>query len=145
MRNYSTKILDEQDRRRRLLAALFAEAPKKGIGEEDLRDVIAPGLIRKRLSEASASEVYKVLEHVTGKRRPKKARYESSIEGLRKEVTDLARERFGEDYERPLNAFCRKFGVGHYRWLNVGHAKAIRERLKQLQAEGPYKLRKEAQ
>lgn len=145
MRNYNTKIRDDQDRRRRLLAALFAEATRRGIEGEDLRDVIAPGLIRKRLSEASAREIYKVLEHVAGKRRPSRPRYESSIEGLRKEVADLARERFGEDYERPLNALCRKFGVGHYRWLNVATAKAIRERLKQLQAAGPYKLRKEVQ
>lgn len=139
MRNPRTKILDEQDRRRRLLARLFVEAADKGIDEGDLRDVVAPGLIQKRLSEASPKEIYQVLEHIAGKRKATKPRYESSLDGLRREVADLARERFGEEFERPLNAFCRKFGIGHYRWLNVACAKVVRERLKELQAEGPYK------
>ncbi len=139
MRNHSTKIRDDQDRRRRLLAALFSHASDKGIGQDDLRDVIAPGLIGKRLSEASAKEIYQVLEHVAGKRKATKPRYESSLDGLRREVADIARERFGEDFEKPLNALCKKFGVDRFRWLNVAHAKAIRDRLKELQAEGPYR------
>lgn len=52
--------------RNRLLAALFSQAMKKGIGSEELREVIAPNVIRKRLSKASPQEIVRVIEHLAG-------------------------------------------------------------------------------
>ena len=68
---------------------------------------------------------------------PKRAplpRHESSLPGLREEVRDLARERWGDGsagspqagWERPLNGLCRRFGVDRWQWLDVKHAKAIK-------------------
>lgn len=53
-------------------------------------------------------------------------RHEASIAGLREEVRDLALERWGDGWERPLNALCRRFGVDRWQWLDVKHAKAIK-------------------
>jgi hypothetical protein len=64
---------------------------------------------------------------------------ESSIDGLRREVIELAKERYGDDFDRPLKALCRRFNVGDYSSMDVSHAKAVKETLERLQAEGPYK------
>jgi Bacteriophage Mu, GemA protein len=64
---------------------------------------------------------------------------ESSIDGLRREVLQLAKERYGDNFERPLKALCRRFNVDDYSSMDVSHAKAIKETLERLQAEGPYK------
>lgn len=50
--------------RRRLMARLFAEAAKRGIAQDDLRNVITPGVIGKRLSKASAMELDIVIRHI---------------------------------------------------------------------------------
>jgi hypothetical protein len=63
---------------------------------------------------------------------------ESSIEGLRHEVIKLARERYGENFERPLAALCRRFEIKDYRSMDVRHAKALKETLLRLEMEGPY-------
>lgn len=59
-----------------------------------------------------------------------KKKYASSLDGLREEITDLARQRWGEEWERSLNALCRKFGVSHWRFLNVDHGKAVKQRIR---------------
>jgi Bacteriophage Mu, GemA protein len=64
---------------------------------------------------------------------------ESSIDGLRREVIRLARERYGDDFERPFRALCRRFNVDDYSLMDVRHAKAIKEALERLQEEGPYR------
>ena len=56
-------------------------------------------------------------------------KYASSLDGLREEITDLARERWGAEHEQSLNKLCRKFGVSHWRFLNVNHGKAVKARL----------------
>lgn len=63
---------------------------------------------------------------------------ESSLEGLRSEVLQIARERYGEDYEKPLAALCRKLNIEDYRTMDVRHGKALKKTLLRLQAEGPY-------
>jgi hypothetical protein len=67
---------------------------------------------------------------------------EGSIEGLRKEIILLAKERYGEDFEKPLAALCRRFKIGDYMSVDVRHAKAIKETLLRLQTEGPYAKKK---
>ncbi len=67
---------------------------------------------------------------------------ESSIEGLRHEVMQLAKERYGENFERPLAALCRKLHIDDYTRMDVRHAKAIKEALLRLEAEGPYEKKK---
>jgi len=62
-------------------------------------------------------------------------RYKSSRAGLIEEIEDIARERFGEGWEVPLNALCRKFGVEKYRWLDISHGKVIKARLKEMQEQ----------
>jgi hypothetical protein len=66
---------------------------------------------------------------------------ESSIEGLRHEVMQLAKERYGEDFERPLAALCKKLHIDDYTQMDVRHAKAIKEALLRLEAEGPYEAK----
>ncbi len=127
-----------------MLGKLFISAQERGISQEDLRDHIAYELIGKRLSAASEKEIGIVLEHIVG---PMKWRnregakdakkYESSIGGLRAEVCDLARERFGESWELPLNNFCRRFGMAKWQWLDVEHGKAVKQALMRLQAGKP--------
>jgi hypothetical protein len=63
---------------------------------------------------------------------------ESSIEGLRHEVMQLAKERYGKDFERPLAALCSKLHIDDYTVMDVRHAKAVKEALLRLEAKGPY-------
>ena len=84
----------------------------------------------KDLTTAQASDL---LEYFTGLGFPPRQRertplpkHESSLPGLREEVRDLARERWGNGWERSLNALCRRFGVDRWQWLDVKHAKAIK-------------------
>lgn len=67
---------------------------------------------------------------------------ESSVEGLRLEVMEIARKRYGEDFERPLAALCRKLNVEDYRSMDVRHGKALKDALLRLEAEGPYRPEK---
>jgi hypothetical protein len=67
---------------------------------------------------------------------------ESSIEGLRHEVIQLARERYGNDFERPLVALCKKLHIDDYKRMDVRHAKAIKETLLRLETEGPYEVKR---
>jgi hypothetical protein len=60
-------------------------------------------------------------------------KYESSIKGLRDEICDLAKARFGESWELPLNNFCRRFGIERWQWLDVNHGKAVKGALIRLQ------------
>ena len=62
--------------------------------------------------------------------RPK---YASSIAGLKEEITDLAKARFGESWELPLNNFCRRFGLQRWQWLDVAHGKEGKAALLRLQ------------
>lgn len=177
------------DTRKRLLAAFFSKASKIGLDlseEGDLRSVIVPSLCKgKRLSEATAQEIVRVIEHVTklynipspfplpcrervktsspltgedggegenivgsaikkdgslkksSSLHPDYKRYESSRAGLIEELKDAARARWGADFEKPLNEFvshnrpCRT----HYRFLDVTALKAIKERIKELNAK----------
>ncbi len=63
--------------------------------------------------------------------------YESSRAGLLEELTDAARARWGEEWEKPLNEFvnhnrpCRT----HYKFLGTAALKAVKERIKEMNAE----------
>ena len=136
--------------------ALFSEAKKLGIAQETLREDIAPALIGKRLSRASPQEVARVLVYIHNRhgipetrnskhetQNPKLKRYESSRAGLLEEIRDLAIARFGEDFVRPLNALCERFGVEGYRSMRVSQAKAVKATLIRLQREDPRNVRAE--
>jgi DNA polymerase III epsilon subunit-like protein len=117
-----------------MLGALFIAAAERGIDQQELRDEIAPGLIGRRLSAASERQIQIVLAHVAGplKRgtrydgRGTQKKYQSSIKGLREEIVDLAKVRWGDTWSSSLNSLCRKFGVDHYNFLDIGHAKAVK-------------------
>lgn len=121
--------------RQKLLCAVFAEAKKKGIDADFLREEIAPNVIRKRLSSASSPELIKILEHITGKN-GKVKKYDSSVDGLVTELMDAARARWGEDFDKPLKAFINSHGfkgtLTHYSWMSVTDLKAFKERIKEL-------------
>ena len=132
----------------KLLCALFAEASKRGITSEILRDDIAPAIIGKRLSTASVSEVARIVDHIIGRSSGSNGsnrlnglnhkRYESSKQGLIDEIKDLAKARFGEDYAAPLNAFCARFGeLDGFRKMRVSQMKIVKQRLKELQKSDP--------
>lgn len=125
----------------RLLSAIFAEAKKKGIDPEFLRDEVAPNICGVRLSQARPKDLMKLIEHLTGPSPlPSRAggegfkRYPSSRAGLLDELCDAARARWGEDWEQSLNAFLnsnRRIPT-HCRFLRVADLKAIKERVKEL-------------
>lgn len=128
-----------------MLGALFCAAAERGISQEQLRDEIAPGLIGRRLSAADERQIADVLRHITGpavrSQRSEKFKYASSMQGLRQEIQDLAKLRWGEAWSGSLNNLCRKFGVDHYNFLDIRHAKEIkkwlnREGAKESQGEG---------
>jgi len=140
----------------KILKALFSEAKKLGIDQETLREDVAPGVIGKRLSAASSAEVARVLVYIHNRHgvlgnpkseiRNPKLQYESSRRGLLQEIADLAKQRFGEDYVRPLNALCERFKVEGYRSMRVSQAKAVKATLIRLQREDPRDIhRKDAE
>jgi hypothetical protein len=59
---------------------------------------------------------------------PSPMRYASSLQGLREEIVDLAKQRWGADrsWEQPLNNFCRRFGISKWQWLDVAHGKEVK-------------------
>lgn len=123
--------------RHRILKALFAEAERLGVSQESLRDDISQGVIGRRLSQATAGELIRVLEHIRvihAVPLVTRKRYESSRQGLIEEIRDIARERFGEDYAAPLNAFCARFGEPDgFRKMRVSQMKVVKQRLLELQ------------
>lgn len=139
-----------QNAKHKTLRALFAEAKKLGISQEMLREDIAPVAINKRLSQATPQEIAFLLDHLKGNSKNetnwKYKRYESSRRGLLQEIADLAKQRFGEDFIRPLNALCERFKVEGYRSLRVNQAKAVKATLIRLQREDPRNIhRKDAE
>jgi Bacteriophage Mu, GemA protein len=64
-----------------------------------------------------------------------------SLEGLRREVIQLAKERYGDAFEKPLAALCGKLHIDDYTSMDVRHAKAVKETLLRLEEEGPYKAK----
>ena len=169
-----------KSKRHALLGALFCAAAERGISQEQVRQEIAHGVIGKRLSAASDVEITRVLEHISGGTRRRgdagtrgksgqkptgtdknrqgatKRQYSSTIAGLRNEICDLARARWGlnggqgstgtdtetrgrGDWETALNNLCKKFGVSHFRFLDVAHGKAVKERLLQWDSNGSTK------
>lgn len=53
-------------------------------------------------------------------------KYDSSMQGLKNELCDLARARFGDSWEAPLNSLCQRFGVKRWQWLDVAHGKELK-------------------
>ena len=114
----------------KLLPVLFIKAKDKGISQERLREEICLEVIGCRISKASAPQILRLIDHITGGRpRNFKPRYEQSLNGLKEELKDLAAVRWGDGWENSLNAFCQAFGVSHYNFLDVTHAKAVKKRL----------------
>lgn len=120
--------------RAKILSALFSKAAKMGIDAEALREEIAPSVIKKRLSEASAQEIVRLIDHVTGldtRDRSYSSRdgfkYDSSRAGLIEELKDAGRARWGAEFEGPLNAFVNSHlkVKTNYRWLKVAALKAL--------------------
>lgn len=68
------------------------------------------------------------------KAKPAWKKYESSIQGLKDEITDLAKARWGEGWETPLNSLCQRFGVRHWKWLDVAHGKEIKKAIQRMQS-----------
>lgn len=136
---------NRKDPRSRLLSALFSKSLKAGIAAEKLRNDIAPDVLGKRISEASAQELFKLIEHITGLypaigERPigsikdNRFKYFSSRTGLIEELEDSARARWGADWERSLNSFINsnRKAPTHWKFLRVADAKAVKERLKEM-------------
>lgn len=141
-----------KDPKEALRGALFAEAKKLGIGQEQLRNEIAPNVIGKRVSKASETELNRLIVHITGKPpRPSATppilggagviRFESSKEGLIQELESHATVRWGEDFSASLNKFANKFinrksGVlTPYKMLRVASLVAVKDKIKELNRE----------
>ena len=131
-----------------MLGKLFIEAQERGIDQQELRNDIVPSLIGRRLSAASEKQIGLVLEKITGKAHSAKGRgfkphapsampYASSIQGLKDEICDLAKARWGDAWELPLNNFCLRFGIKRWQWLDVSHGRAVKDVLLRLQNAMP--------
>jgi len=67
-------------------------------------------------------------------------KYESSIAGLREEICDIAQKRWGGHWEQSLNKLLHnRFGVHHWKFLNVDKGVRAKKALFAMQAAGPYK------
>lgn len=128
----------KREPRQKLLAALFAKAREIGVENEELREEIAPKLLKKRLSEASSQEIFRVMEHITGFYMGGSGyqKFESSKAGLLKELEDAAKARWGDDFKQSLLAFINSHGfkgtLTHYRFMKITELKAFKDRLKEL-------------
>lgn len=125
-----------KETRQGLLAALFSEAIKAGINSETLRNEVAPAVIGKRLSEAGPRDLMKMLDHVTRITDPKSQRWRSSHAGLVEEIKNLARARWGTEYEKPLRAFINSHGykgtATDPSFMDIANLKAFKKRLIEL-------------
>lgn len=118
--------------------------------------------LKKKPSPSSASSVYaqrsRVEPRVQGTpstvKKDSWKKYDSSLQGLKDEICDLAKARWGrpspgpspaggEDqvdkdnsgcWELPLNNFCQRFGVKRWQWLDVAHGKEVKAALIRLQS-----------
>lgn len=131
------KSFPKTEPRQKLLAALFCKARDMGIDGEVLREEIAPAVIKKKLSEATSKELFRVLEHVTGLyKKTDFKKFESSKAGLVLELEGAAHARWGEDFKASLLAFINSHGfkktLTHYKFMKVTDLKAFKERLKDL-------------
>ncbi len=128
-----------------LIAACFAEAARRGIDAEALREEVAPGIIRTRLSRANEVQLARLLKHLKGAdwRAAPRKREPPSMEGLRREIEDLARQRFGnERWDEKVNRLAERMfervGVDHWRWLDMWHTKELKKALVRLERRGDY-------
>lgn len=79
--------------RAKKLSQLFAEAAKRGIDSDELRNIIAPGIIGHRISEATTGELIEVIRHigVPASTHPRtSASTDSSPSGFKDKFSDLA-------------------------------------------------------
>jgi hypothetical protein len=130
----------KEDKRAMLLRALFAKSRDLGISADQLRDEIAPEVIKKRLSAASAPEIARLLDHITKPAPRGKGggfKYPSSKHGLIRELEDAACDRWGEGWPLALNAFinANRTARTHYKFLNVSALKAVKDRIKELNSK----------
>ncbi|MFQ5901494.1 MAG: hypothetical protein ACE5IH_08060, partial [Thermodesulfobacteriota bacterium] len=124
-RSQEIEVRSQKEKIACLRRAIFGEIKKQGIDSDDFRDITVPEIIGKRLSRASVRDMGKILTYLKGG-------YESSRKGIIDEIIDLAKARFGDGFERPLNNLCKRFGISHYKWLDVRHGKALKKRLKEI-------------
>ena len=102
-----------------------------GMDDDTYREMLKNLTGKTSSKDLTPFEFDRVMRHLRrlGFRYRKKGGFESSRKGLIEEIEALARERWGEGFERPLNSFCTCFEVEHYRWLDVRHAKAVKKAL----------------
>lgn len=77
------------NRRTVKMRQLFAEATKRGISEDELRNVIAPGCIYKRLSAATVGEIIEVIRHISGGQAEGFRQAEAQPGGFKERFEDL--------------------------------------------------------
>ena len=109
--------MKEKSRRHKLLSAIFAEAKKQGIPPEDLREIMAKQVIRKRLSRANDFELMRMLDHLKGGRSCTLCRPRRSREKLPENITLLV-SRQQLDYIAHLAEDIHwQYPDGFQRWL----------------------------
>jgi hypothetical protein len=102
----------KKDPRRVRLSALFAEAGKRGIDGEQLRNELAPAQLGKRLSEATIPELDRLMRFIGAPgRRGAEAREEAPASGYK--------ERFDELGLREGMATPRQLRMIEAMWMDV--------------------------
>lgn len=126
-----------------------------GLSEEEYRTILAENFgVRssKDLTDPEAERLVNVLFKKMGFeiKRPAKPRHpaptrevfyhKSSMKGLREEIAEYARRRFGPGWERPLGALAERIaGIERLEWIrNLYHLKEIKNALLKLESSGPY-------
>lgn len=149
---------EKKDLRSVKLGRLFAEAKKRGIDGEQLRNEIAPAQLGKRLSKANAVEIEKLTQYIGGAApRPPapgprtsgnfKTRYDdlgrrpgfatpAQLRGLEASWMEVSRMHTREQKERALKAFLKRIvGVDEMRFVESRHVRQIRQAIESMHAQ----------
>jgi len=142
--NSRFKIQDSKKIQKKQVQIIKIAQKQLGMSDDEYRLMLNERYWVNSCKDLTFEEASDLIDHfrklgfrITGKKKAGK-KYESSRRGLIREVEDLARERYGEGWEEPLNALCRRFGTYRYQWLDVAHAKEVKKRLRIMQEIGPY-------
>jgi hypothetical protein len=111
------------DRRQIKLAQLFAEATKRGIDHDELRTVIAPGVIGHRLSTATVGEIIEVIRKITG----------GKADGFKQTNPPISKDRFEDLGHRDGMATPAQLRMIEGMWMDVSKMPTYTARQKALQ------------
>jgi len=143
--------------RKKLIQLVHVAKSKLGLPEEQYRALICELFSDSfagscsELSDAQLEGLLDALKSMGFSVKPKAAwkqgenfDHEASTAGLRAEIEEYSKARWGEGFQKPLNALVKAmFKVEEYGWLRDGwKLKRLKESILKLNARGPYEARR---